>query len=147
MPTPAASSSPARRPQRDAAPTAPAAPADPWGLSQLGLWGGQAARFWVDGWLQGQQTGQSLLQAQWACWQGLQSAMAQVAGQAWTPPGGESLHVMPDSAGPALCPPEDFTPASLARSALGGWLAWMAAWSTALRHELQDLEDSRAASA
>lgn len=128
----AASASPAA--QFDA--TLPNLQAAPWGQVM-----GDVMQLWLDQVAQGQRTGLALVDSQMRLWQDMQANATRL----WT--GGElpDLHVMPDSAGPVLCSPLDFTPAGLTRSTLGTLQAIGAAWSTAVQHELQDLnETSRA---
>lgn len=69
--------------------------------------------------------------------QGMQTGAATLL----TGTGPHALHVMPDSAGPALCPPLDFSPAALTRNTLGTLQALTAAWTTAVQHELQDIDE------
>ncbi|WP_286746928.1 hypothetical protein [Aquabacterium sp. UBA2148] len=135
----------AARSRSKAASGSPTAPVDatltnlqaaPWGQVM-----GDVMQLWLDQVAQGQRTGLALVDSQMRLWQDMQANATRL----WT--GGESqdLHVMPDSAGPVLCPPLDFTPAGLTRSTLGTLQAIGAAWSTAVQHELQDLnETSRA---
>ena len=109
--------------------------------SQVPPWGqvmGDVMQLWLDQVAQGQRTGLAMVDSQMRLWQDMQSQATRLLAGA----GAEDLHVMPDSAGPALCPPLDFTPAGLTRSTLGTLQALSAAWSTAVQHELQDLDET-----
>lgn len=150
------SQSRARRPSASTAlPTTPAlSPPDPaqvnvqavpWtehqAQQQLSAWGqafGDFMQLWLDQLAQGQRTGLALFDSQMRLWQGMQDHATRL----WAGAATEDLHVMPDSAGPVLCPPFDFTPAGLTRSTLGTLQALSAAWSTAVEHELQDLDET-----
>ncbi len=105
----------------------------PWGQMM-----GDVMQLWLDQVAQGQRTGLALVDSQMRLWQDMQANATRL----WAGSAPEDLHVMPDSAGPALCPPLDFTPAGLARSTLGTLQALSAAWSTAVQHELQDLDET-----
>lgn len=134
-------------------PAPKASPKQPEALAQQGLaaqptpdpasapWGqtmGDVMQLWLDQVAHGQRTGLALVDSQVRMWQDMQANATKM----WTGGQAAELHVMPDSAGPALCPPLDFTPAGLARSTLGTWQALTAAWSTAVQHELQDLDET-----
>ncbi|MBU0916357.1 hypothetical protein [Aquabacterium parvum] len=135
----------AARSRSKAASGSPTAPVDatltnlqaaPWGQVM-----GDVMQLWLDQVAQGQRTGLALVDSQMRLWQDMQANATRL----WTGGEPQDLHVMPDSAGPVLCPPLDFTPAGLTRSTLGTLQAIGAAWSTAVQHELQDLnETSRA---
>lgn len=104
-------------------------------------WGqvmGDVMQLWLDQVAQGQRTGLALVDSQMKLWQDMQANATRL----WAGVATEDLHVMPDSAGPALCPPLDFTPAGLTRSTLGTLQALSAAWSTAVQHELQDMAET-----
>lgn len=108
---------------------------------QVAPWGqmmGDVVQLWLDQLAQGQRTGLALVDSQMRLWQDMQANATRL----WVGAAPEDLHVMPDSAGPALCPPLDFTPAGLTRSTLGTLQALSAAWSTAVQHELQDLDET-----
>jgi hypothetical protein len=108
---------------------------------QMFMWGqafGDFMQLWLDQIAQGQRTGLALFDTQMRLWQGMQDNATRL----WAGVATEDLHVMPDSAGPALCPPLDLTPAGLTRSTLGTLQALSAAWSTAVQHELQDLDEA-----
>lgn len=108
---------------------------------QVAPWGqmmGDVMQLWLDQLAQGQRTGLALVDSQMRLWQDMQANATRL----WAGTAQEDLHVMPDSAGPALCPPLDFTPAGLTRSTLGTLQALSAAWSTAVQHELQDLDET-----
>ena len=107
--------------------------AAPWGQMM-----GDVMQLWLDQVAQGQRTGLALVDSQMRLWQDRQANATRL----WAGAAPEDLHVMPDSAGPALCPPIDFTPAGLTRSTLGTHQALSAAWSTAVQHELQDLDET-----
>lgn len=125
---------PAPSPQTSAASGPKPDPAvAPWGPSV-----GDVMQLWLDQVAHGQRTGLALFDSQVRMWQDMQANATRL----WTGAQAADLHVMPDSAGPVLCPPLDFTPAGLARSTLGTWQAFTAAWSTAVRHELQDLDET-----
>jgi len=103
-------------------------------------WGrvmGDAMAFWASQFTQGQQAGQSLVDAQLRWWTEAQNGLSRM----WSLPSSSDLHVMPDSAGSVLCPPTDFTPAGLTRQALGAMYAMSAAWSSAVKHELEDIDE------
>ncbi len=145
------SNGPARRPSASTAASAArsrtksASPADqtdaviatlqaaPWGQMM-----GDVMQLWLDQVAQGQRTGLALVDSQMRLWQDMQANATRL----WAGAAPEDLHVMPDSAGPALCPPLDFSPAGLTRSTLGTLQALSAAWSTAVQHELQDLDET-----
>lgn len=99
---------------------------------------GDVMQLWLDQVAQGQRTGLALVDSQMRLWQDMQANATRL----WVGAAPEDLHVMPDSAGPALCPPLDFSPAGLTRSTLGTLQALSAAWSTAVQHELQDLDET-----
>jgi len=105
----------------------------PWGQMM-----GDVMQLWLDQMAQGQRTGLALVDSQMRLWQDMQANATRL----WAGSAPEDLHVMPDSAGPALCPPIDFTPVGLTRSTLGTLQALSAAWSTAVQHELQDLDET-----
>ncbi len=108
---------------------------------QVAPWGqmmGDVMQLWLDQLAQGQRTGLALVDSQMRLWQDMQANATRL----WAGAAPEDLHVMPDSAGPVLCPPLDFTPAGLTRSTLGTLQALSAAWSTAVQHELQDLDET-----
>jgi hypothetical protein len=108
---------------------------------QVAPWGqmmGDVMQLWLDQLAQGQRTGLALVDSQMRLWQDMQANATRL----WAGAAQEDLHVMPDSAGPVLCPPLDFTPAGLTRSTLGTLQALSAAWSTAVQHELQDLDET-----
>lgn len=108
---------------------------------QIAPWGqvmGDVMQIWLDQIAQGQRTGLALVDSQMRMWQDMQASATRL----WTGAVSEDLHVMPDSAGPVLCPPLDFTPAGLTRSTLGTLQALSAAWSTAVQHELQDMDET-----
>lgn len=107
--------------------------AAPWGQVM-----GDVMQLWLDQLAQGQRAGLAIVDSQMRLWQDMQANATRL----WAGATPEDLHVMPDSAGPALCPPLDFTPAGLTRSALGTLQALSAAWSTAVQHELQDLDET-----
>lgn len=107
--------------------------AAPWGQVM-----GDFMQMWLDQVTQSQRAGLALVDSQMRLWQDMQANATRL----WAGAAPEDLHVMPDSAGPALCPPLDFTPAGLARSTLGTLQAFSAAWSTAVQHELQDLDET-----
>lgn len=107
--------------------------AAPWGQMM-----GDVMQLWLDQVAQGQRTGLALVDSQMRLWQDMQANATRL----WVGAAPEDLHVMPDSAGPALCPPLDFSPAGLTRSTLGTLQALSAAWSTAVQHELQDLDET-----
>lgn len=107
--------------------------AAPWGQMM-----GDVMQLWLDQVTQGQRTGLALVDSQMRLWQDMQANATRL----WAGSTPQDLHVMPDSAGPALCPPLDFTPAGLTRSTLGTLQALSAAWSTAVQHELQDLDET-----
>lgn len=107
--------------------------ASPWGQAL-----GDVMQLWLDQVAQGQRTGLALVDSQMRLWQDMQANATRL----WAGAAPEDLHVMPDSAGPALCPPLDFSPAGLTRSTLGTLQALSAAWSTAVQHELQDLDET-----
>lgn len=110
-------------------------------ILQTAPWGqvmGDVMQMWLDQVSQGQRTGLALVDSQMRLWQDMQVNATKM----WTGGQANDLHVMPDSAGQALCPPLDFTPAGLTRSALGTLQAFGAAWSTAVQHELQDLDET-----
>jgi len=107
--------------------------AAPWGQMM-----GDVMQLWLDQVTQGQRTGLALVDSQMRLWQDMQANATRL----WAGSTPQDLHVMPDSAGPALCPPRDFTPAGLTRSTLGTLQALSAAWSTAVQHELQDLDET-----
>lgn len=107
--------------------------AAPWGQMM-----GDVMQLWLDQVAQGQRTGLALVDSQMRLWQDMQANATRL----WTGAAPEDLHVMPDSAGQALCPPLDFTPAGLTRSTLGTLQALSSAWSTAVQHELQDLDET-----
>lgn len=107
--------------------------AAPWGQVM-----GDVMQLWLDQVAQGQRAGLAIVDSQMRLWQDMQANATRL----WAGAAPEDLHVMPDSAGPALCPPLDFTPAGLARSTLGTLQALSAAWSTAVQHELQDLDET-----
>ncbi len=107
--------------------------AAPWGQMM-----GDVMQLWLDQVAQGQRTGLALVDSQMRLWQDMQANATRL----WAGAAPEDLHVMPDSAGPALCPPLDFTPVGLTRSTLGTLQAISAAWSTAVQHELQDLDET-----
>lgn len=107
--------------------------AAPWGQMM-----GDVMQLWLDQVTQGQRTGLALVDSQMRLWQDMQANATKM----WAGGQANDLHVMPDSAGPALCPPLDFTPAGLTRSTLGTLQALSAAWSTAVQHELQDLDET-----
>ena len=107
--------------------------AAPWGQVM-----GDVMQLWLDQVAQGQRTGLAMVDSQMRLWQDMQANATKM----WTGGQANDLHVMPDSAGQALCPPLDFTPAGLARSTLGTLQALGAAWSTAVQHELQDLDET-----
>lgn len=107
--------------------------AAPWGQVM-----GDVMQLWLDQVAQGQRAGLAIVDSQMRLWQDMQANATRL----WAGAAPEDLHVMPDSAGPALCPPLDFTPAGLTRSALGTLQALSAAWSTAVQHELQDLDET-----
>jgi len=115
---------------------------DPAGVNLMSPeWGqmmGDVMQMWLDQVAQGQRTGLALVDSQMRLWQDMQANATRL----WAGSAPEDLHVMPDSAGPALCPPLDFTPAGLTRSTLGTLQAISAAWSTAVQHELQDLSET-----
>lgn len=127
----------ARRPSAASAEPSPrtavTAQEAPWGQVM-----GDVMQLWLEQVAQGQRTGLAMVDSQMRLWQDMQSQATRLLAGA----GAEDLHVMPDSAGPALCPPLDFTPAGLTRSTLGTWQALSAAWSTAVQHELQDLDET-----
>lgn len=126
----------ARTPGAHRAPTTQAGTAGPgadWGRLM-----GDAMAFWMGQAAQGQQAGQSLVDAQLRWWTDWQSGLSRM----WSLPSSEDLHVMPDSAGPVLCMPTDFTPAGLTRQALGTMYALTAAWSSAVKHELEDIDET-----
>ena len=104
-------------------------------------WGqvmGDVMQMWMEQLAQGQRTSLALVDSQMRLWQDMQANATRL----WAGAAPEDLHVMPDSAGPALCPPLDFTPAGLTRSTLGTLQAISAAWSTAVQHELQDMAET-----
>ncbi len=107
--------------------------AAPWGQMM-----GDVMQLWLDQVAQGQRTGLAMVDSQMRLWQDMQANATRL----WTGGEPQDLHVMPDSAGPVLCPPLDFTPAGLTRSALGTLQAFGVAWSTAVQHELQDLDET-----
>lgn len=110
-------------------------------ILQTGPWGqvmGDVMQMWLDQVSQGQRTGLALVDSQMRLWQDMQANATRM----WTGGQADELHVMPDSAGQALCPPLDFTPVGLTRSTLGTLQALGAAWSTAVQHELQDLDET-----
>lgn len=110
-------------------------------ILQTGPWGqvmGDVMQMWLDQVSQGQRTGLALVDSQMRLWQDMQANATKM----WAGGQANDLHVMPDSAGQALCQPLDFTPAGLARSTLGTLQALGAAWSTAVQHELQDLDET-----
>lgn len=132
----------AARSRSKAASGSPTAPVDatltnlqaaPWGQVM-----GDVMQLWLDQVAQGQRTGLALVDSQMRLWQDMQANATRL----WTGGEQQDLHVMPDSAGPVLCPPLDFTPAGLTRSTLGTLQAIGAAWSTAVQHELQDLDET-----
>lgn len=130
---------------RSSAKTASTSPADQAEAAMANLqaapWGqmmGDVMQLWLDQVAQGQRTGLALVDSQMRLWQDMQANATRL----WAGASPEDLHVMPDSAGPALCPPLDFTPAGLTRSTLGTLQALSAAWSTAVQHELQDLDET-----
>lgn len=111
---------------------------------QMSVWGqavGDFLQLWLDQLAQGQRTSLALFDSQVRLWQGMQDNATRL----WAGAATEDLHVMPDSAGPVLCPPLDFTPMGLTRSTLGTMQALSAAWSTAVEHELQDLDETTGA--
>ena len=105
----------------------------PWGQMM-----GDFMQMWLDQLAEGQRAGLAMVDSQVRLWQDMQANATRL----WAGAAQEDLHVMPDSAGPALCPPLDFTPAGLTRSTLGTLQALSAAWSTAVQHELQDLDET-----
>lgn len=107
--------------------------AAPWGQMM-----GDFMQMWLDQLAQGQRAGLAMVDSQVRLWQDLQANATRL----WAGTEPEDLHVMPDSAGPVLCPPLDFSPAGLTRSTLGTLQALGAAWSTAVQHELQDLDET-----
>ena len=126
----------AARSRSKAASGSPTAPVDatltnlqaaPWGQVM-----GDVMQLWLDQVAQGQRTGLALVDSQMRLWQDMQANATRL----WTGGEPQDLHVMPDSAGPVLCPPLDVTPAGLTRSTLGTLQAIGAAWSTAVQHEL-----------
>jgi hypothetical protein len=119
--------------QGSAAEPTPDSASAPWGQAM-----GDVMQLWLDQLAQGQRTGLALVDSQVRMWQDMQANTTKM----WMGGQAAELHVTPDSAGPALCPPLDFTPAGLARSTLGTWQALTAAWSTAVQHELQDLDET-----
>lgn len=127
---------------RPAVPQAQMVQAAQVAVTPLGAdWGrvmGDAMAFWASQFTQGQQAGQSLVDAQLRWWTEAQNGLSRM----WSLPSSSDLHVMPDSAGSVLCPPTDFTPAGLMRQALGAMQALTVAWSTAVQHELEDLEET-----
>lgn len=132
----------AARSRSKAASGSPTAPVDaPLTNLQAAPWGqvmGDVMQLWLDQVAQGQRTGLALVDSQMRLWQDMQANATKM----WTGAQVNDLHVMPDSAGQALCPPLDFTPAGLTRSTLGTLQAIGAAWSTAVQHELQDLDET-----
>lgn len=151
------SKGPARRPRASVAASASRSPSNGIDASQATLatqaaaaaftdlqtapWGqmmGDVMQLWLDQVAQGQRTGLALVDSQMRLWQDMQANATRL----WAGSAPEDLHVMPDSAGPALCPPIDFTPVGLTRSTLGTLQAISAAWSTAVQHELQDLDET-----
>lgn len=127
---------------RSRAADTPADQADvPFAGLQAAPWGqvmGDVMQLWLDQVAQGQRAGLAIVDSQMRLWQDMQANATRL----WAGAAPEDLHVMPDSAGPALCPPLDFTPAGLTRSTLGTLQALSAAWSTAVQHELQDLDET-----
>lgn len=139
------SASTATRASRSQANSVGAGPADQVEAALTNLqtapWGqvmGDVMQLWLDQVAQGQRTSLALVDSQMRLWQDMQANATKM----WTGAQVNDLHVMPDSAGQALCPPLDFTPAGLTRSTLGTLQAIGAAWSTAVQHELQDLDET-----
>lgn len=149
------SKGPARRPSTSTAASASRSPSPSNGINasqathgmaaiadlQAAPWGqmmGDVMQLWLDQIAQGQRNGLALIDSQMRLWQDMQANATRL----WAGGASEDLHVMPDSAGQALCPPLDFTPAGLTRSTLGTLQALSSAWSTAVQHELQDLDET-----
>lgn len=107
--------------------------AAPWGQMM-----GDFMQMWLEQLAQGQRASLAMVDSQMRLWQDMQANTTRL----WVGAEPEDLHVMPDSAGPVLCPSIDLTPAGLARNTLGTLQALSAAWSTAVQHELQDIDET-----
>lgn len=88
--------------------------------------------FWFDEAVRLAQMSSAMLDTQLQWWKDLETGVAQ-----WSViPDARELHVMADSAGPVLVPPDDVSPASLVKAASGMWYAMTLAWMDAVQHDL-----------
>jgi len=88
--------------------------------------------FWEAQCLQGSRLFGGMLNSSIGYWREMDNGLAQMA----TVLSGSELHITPDSAGPALCPPLDPTPSGGLAAMMGATIAMSEAWRNALEHEL-----------
>lgn len=88
--------------------------------------------FWGAQLVQGSHLYDSLFNSSIDWWREMDSGLAHMAALV----GGSELHITPDSAGPALCPPNDLTPAGGLVAVMGATIAMSEAWRNAFEHEL-----------